>query len=59
LFSKHDFSKPCSSILFGVVARMTNFKVDVIFMKFSGQVDASSGNFACFYVKLHLSPRSL
>ncbi len=57
-FSHFSFSMlhTRSSILFGVVTRMTNSKVDVIFVKFSGQVDAPSGNCACFYIELHHSP---
>ncbi len=36
---------------------MMDSKVDVIFMKFSSQVDALNGNFACFYIELHHAPK--
>jgi hypothetical protein len=31
---------------------MKDSRVDVIFVKFFGQVDAPSGNFACLYIEL-------
>jgi hypothetical protein len=47
-FTLHTYS----SFLFSDDARMKDYRVDVIFVKFFRQVDVQSGKFACLYIEL-------